>query len=233
MISIDSQVPGDFSTNGLFMSGEYPTAVQLSAANVVNVPVTVERLTAKIRLGSLTVTPDANLSLGDFVITGVSAQMVRDKARALGTLASSGFGYVSGVVPSGDQSGAVVKSFLNSPYTLPGGYTAGTTLNPEAYFYVFPNDDADNKVTMLNIYGTYLGEPMYFPFVINAEASTEGGNTTDGTWIQRNMVYTLNVHLKKIGSGSDNPNIPNEEVSMEVTVSVEDWAGELIQNVEW
>ena len=49
----------------------------------------------------------------------------------------------------------------------------------------------------------------------------------------RNKIYTLNVTLKKIGNSSENPNVPNEEVSMDVEVEVANWEAELIQEVEW
>lgn len=105
-------------------------------------------------------------------------------------------------------------------------------MNPEVYFYVFPNDNTNNNATLLNLYGNYKGKEIYFPFYINQQQGV-GSSTTDGTWITRNKIYTLNVTLKKIGNSSENPNVPNEEVSMDVEVEVANWEAELIQEVEW
>lgn len=228
MVALGSQVPGDFSSTGLFMSGEAADPVTLTTGSVASVEVTVKRLTAKVRLSGLTVTPAEGLSLDDFELTGVSIQKARDKFSPMGAMSTSGFSYVGGVQMEG--SGLTPVSYLNELYNLPGGY-AGTKLDPEIYFYVFPNDNTDNNATLMNIYGEYKGDPMYYTFRINDKMAE--GSTTDGTWIQRNKIYTLNVTLKKIGSGGEDPNVPNEEVSMDVQVVVADWENELVQNVEW
>lgn len=230
MIDLSTQVPKDFQTDGLFMSGETEDPITLSTEGIVSVPVTVRRLTSKVRLGSLTVAPDGGLSIDDFKLKGVSIQKARDKYDALGVVRSSGFNYVGGVQPAGSESLQV--DYLNEFYSLPNGYSAGTKLNPEVYFYVFPNDNTNNNATLLNLYGNYKGKEIYFPFYINQQQGV-GSSTTDGTWITRNKIYTLNVTLKKIGNSSENPNVPNEEVSMDVEVEVANWEAELIQEVEW
>ena len=228
MIALDSQVPGDFSAKGLFMSGESAGAVTLKTDETVTVPVTVKRLTAKVRLGSLTVTPEAGLSISDFALAGVSIQKARDKAAPTGILATEGVGYVGGL--SGD--GAVSKSYLHEYVQLPFDYMSGTPFGPKTYFYVLPNDDTNGQATIMSVYGQYKGTPMYYSFVINGEPG-QGAKAADGTFIQRNKVYTLNITLRKIGSGGEDPNVPNEEAEMTVTVDVAPWEDELIQDVEW
>ena len=147
-------------------------------------------------------------------------------------MATTGFTYVGGIEGSTSSAGVTPKSYLNESYSLPENYVGGSRLTPQVYFYVFPNDNTDNHSTILTLHGTYDGEPMYYSFYVNDKAEA-GENATDGTWIQRNKIYTLNVTLKKLGSGSENPDVPNELVSMDVTVEVADWDGELIQDVEW
>ena len=229
LVSLGTQVPGDFQSEGLFMSGETSAPVTLSADNVVKVPVTVSRLTSKIRLGSLTVTPDQGLSIDDFVLEGVSIQKARDHYNAMGIDLSTGFDYIGGVQLPGFES--LQADYLNELYSLPGGY-AGTKLDPQVYFYVFPNDNTDGNATLMNLYGQYKGTDVFFPFYINDQVGSNG-STTDGTWIGRNKVYTLNVTLRKIGNGGGDPNVPNEQVSMDVEIDVADWEGELIQEIEW
>jgi len=43
----------------------------------------------------------------------------------------------------------------------------------------------------------------------------------------------VNVTLKRLGSGSDNPEVPADPASLTVTVEPQEWATDLIQNVEW
>ena len=231
MVALSTQTP-NFSTTGLFMSGEAASAVTLRTDDVVGVPVQVKRLVAKVRVGTLTVTPAEGLSLDNFELTGMSIQKARDKAPALGGMPTTGFSYVGGVVLADDHSGAVAQSYLKEAYSLAPGYVSGTPLTPNVYFYVFPNDNTDNESTLFSLHGTYNGETMYYSFYINDQVGS-GENATDGNYIQRNKIYTLNILLKKLGNGGDDPNVPSEEASMEVTVTVADWEGELIQDVEW
>lgn len=228
MIGLDSQVPGDFSSTGLFMSGEHATPVTLSKDETVGITVQVKRITAKVKLGSLTVVPESGLSLDDFTLTGVSIQKARDKAPVFGGIPTTGFNYIGGI----DGSGAVTVPYLHEHYSLPENYVGGTRLEPEVHFYVFPNDNTDNESTLMTLYGEYNGGKVFYPFYINDKIGA-GENASDGTWIQRNKVYTLNVTLKKLGTGSENPNVPNEQVSMDVTVEIADWEGDLNQDVEW
>lgn len=229
LLALDTQVPGDFSSKGLFMSGEASGAVTLKTDDVVNVPVTVKRLTAKIKLGGITVIPELGLNLSDFELTGVSVQKARDKAPVMGGLATAGFGYIGGL----DNGGLVVNPFLNEFIQLPVDYTSGTRYEPKAYFYVFANDDTNGEATLLSVHGEYKGTPMYYSFYINDKASSTGGNSTDGNFIERNKVYTLNVTLRKIGNGGEDPDVPNEAADMTVTVDIAPWEDELAQEVEW
>lgn len=231
LVSLDSQVPGDFSNSGLLMSGEYDGQVVLNATETVSIAVPVARVTAKVRLGALTVTPDEGLSLDDFELLGVSIQEARDRAPVLGGLAATGFNYVGGILAAGQTGSA--KSYLYESYSLPEGYTGGSRLSPQLYFYLFPNDNTDGYATLLTLYGKYKQVPMYYSFYINNKAADSGDNATDGNWIERNKVYTIQVLLKRLGNGGDDPNIPNEAVGMDVAIEVSDWEGELIQDIDW
>lgn len=231
MISLDTQVPGDFSSSGLFMSGQTSAPVQLKTNETVSVTIPVKRLTAKIRLGSLKASPAEGLNLSDFRLTGVSVQKARSAAPVSGNLSVTGFEYASGIVPA--NSSDILKSYLHELYGLPENYISGTELSPNAYFYVFPNDNTNGQATRFTLYGSYKGNPMYYTFLINDKASGSGANAPDGTWIQRNKIYTLNVTLRKLANGGDDPNTPNEEASLNVNIEVADWDGELIQTVEW
>lgn len=43
----------------------------------------------------------------------------------------------------------------------------------------------------------------------------------------------INVTLKKLGSGSSDPEVPADPASLTVTVEPQAWETDLIQNVEW
>ena len=100
------------------------------------------------------------------------------------------------------------------------------------YFYLLRSDNGDGLPTLIPLAGTYDGQPVYFPFRINDTVGSDGA-TSDGTFIRRNSVYVVNVTLKRLGSGSDNPEVPADPASLTVTVEPQEWATDLIQNVEW
>lgn len=90
----------------------------------------------------------------------------------------------------------------------------------------------DGNTTLITLAGTYAGEPTYFSFRIN-DGTVTGGGTNDGTFIRRNSVYTVNVTLRRLGGGSTDPEVTADPASLTVTVEPQEWATELVQNVEW
>jgi hypothetical protein len=75
-----------------------------------------------------------------------------------------------------------------------------------------PSDNDDGNTTLITLAGTYDGQPAYFPFRINDKAGT-GEASSDGTFIRRNYVYTVNVKLKRLGGGSSNPEVGRSGVA--------------------
>ena len=94
------------------------------------------------------------------------------------------------------------------------------------------SDNDDGNTTLITLAGTYDGQPAYFPFRINDKAGT-GEASSDGTFIRRNYVYTVNVKLKRLGGGSSNPEVPADPASLAITVEPQNWTAELVQDVEW
>ena len=225
-VSLDTQSTYDLSsssTNGLFMSGEYGQAVTLNPTTTTEIQVSVKRLVAKVRLGKLTIPADAT-GFDLFSLSGVSVQKTRDKATVKQPSPAGSFGYVSGVTTTAFPS---VKSYLNDVIALPNGFAGGEVADVANYFYVFPNDNTDDNYTLLTLAGSLDGgtTTTYYPFIINIDDPAYK--------IESNKIYTLNVTLKKLTSGSDDPNEPYAEGSLEVEITVDNWETELVQNVEW
>lgn len=235
-LNIDSQIP-DFTSNALFMSGE-TDGVRVIANTVTPVTINVDRVVAKVRLTSLTISPSATSDITRLVIQGISMQKVPYWAYYLGDVTylvdpADQYTYAGGIA-GGDVS-VTVLGHLHDAVTLPGPYTPDTNILPDDYYYyyVFPNDAVDNEATLLTIYGTYDGQPAYYTFPINNETQTGGGASADGTYIHRNMIYDLNVTLTNLPLYADSPDAINEFGSIIVTVTPQPWGGNLIQNVTW
>lgn len=230
LFSIETQDPDNLDQNGLFMSGE-ATDVELEGGETTTATIDVRRVVAKVNLNSVTVSPDEFSSLSKFKLLGVSMQRVPHYAFPVGTAMSTLGDYRGGL------AGEVSTLIPTNPDLLYTEYaptiTQDVALSPQIYFYVFPNDDSDGNPTLLTLYGTYDNQDAYYTVVVNDPASVGTGNTTDGTYVRRNMIYSLNVTLKRLSSFSDDPDRISDRATLEVTVNVLNWEGDLIQNVEW
>lgn len=217
------QNPANRAITGLVMSGE-SSELTLTSGSPVPVTVSIKRIVAKIELGSVTITPEAGHTEA-FVLTQVSIQKAKSNAN-IGPVT-----IVSNAPFYGGLSGT--ESSVPNPdnYLLDAISTDQPNGSPKVFdnfFYVFPNDEVGAE-TLLTITGTYKGNITHFPFRINSIVSS----TADGTLIKRNTRYILNVTLKKLGSGTTDPDTPGDPAAIEVTVTTEGWEGPLVQDLEW
>lgn len=221
------QSPANRSTTGLVMSGESGD-ITLSSTTVQTVPITIKRVVAKIELKTILINPDPEHT-GTFVLTGVGIQKAKGKATAGPTTIMTFNNPVYGGHAGSKSTVPAPDNYLWDPITD----TPATGLPKDCnnYFYVFPNT-IEGEETLITISGTYNGITTHFPFRINHVAGS-GSSTTDGTRIKRNTRYLLNVTLKKLGSGSTDPDIPGDPAAIDVTVTTENWEGPLTQDVEW
>lgn len=217
------QNPAKRETTGLVMSGESPE-LTLTSGNPVPVSVSIKRVVAKIELGSVTINPEAGHT-EPFILTHVSIQKAKSKATVGPVTVLSEMPFYGGFAGTESSIPTPDNYLLN---TITTDQPDGTAKSFDNFFYVFPNEETGAE-TLLTISGTYKGTVTHFPFRINNIAS----GTTDGTLIKRNTRYILNVTLKKLGSGTTDPDIPGDPAAVEVTVTTEGWEGPLVQDVEW
>ena len=193
----------------------------LSANTVSEATIPISRVVAKVKLGTLTIAPEAGHDAAKFALTKVMVMKARSSVKmGLPSVDYTPNAFYGGM--QGDKS--TVKTYLAETIST-GDYA-------NRYFYVLPSDNGDGNTTLITLAGTYDGQPVYFPFRINDTVGSDGA-TSDGTFIRRNSVYVVNVTLKRLGSGSDNPEVPADPASLTVTVEPQEWATDLIQNVEW
>lgn len=214
---LDEQEANDVTTTGLVMSGQANITL-IAGDNVMPFPLEVRRVVGKVRLGSVTFDPEVGQD-GTFVLQNVLIMRARSEASFGATTIYTGTGFYGGV--TGTVS--VQRDFLAEAISL--------TDYSDRFFYVFPNDNTDDNSTLLTLQGTFDGNTVYFPIRIN-DLSGIGGSTSDGSYIKRNMIYTLNVTIKRPGNGSPDPETPVDPATLQITVGVVDWEGDLIQNVE-
>lgn len=138
---------------------------------------------------------------------------------------------------NGGHEGAVVTQYLYEAVT---GHTANTELTTPYYFYTFPNVDS-SKPTKLIIKGLFDADgsgstsapiARYYPITINkkqANTTISGGAGTDKGSIAANTRYVLTAVIKGEGAADDKTDI--DPATLQLTVTVADWALTISQNV--
>lgn len=236
LVTLQSQNIATLEETGLLMSGETTDAYTLAEGNnTVSIP--VSRRVAKIVLKSVIVNP-GSANITNFLLDSVSIQKARVNGTPLGvvqTIENEVANFAGGIAsPAGaNPNFSTTYAFLSE--NLPAfktGENIITTENDERYFYVLPNDGANNNPTMLTLSGVYgtNSANAYFPIVINGE---NGSGSTDGTFIKSNQVYEISVVINHPNSPSEDPNVLPSTGVLDVTIVPLDWESHIEQNVEW
>lgn len=229
-IHLDDQ-NDDITTNGFVMSGEASkTLVKGSTSPENSVSVPVDRVVAKIKLGTVKVAAETGHT-GTFVLQNVHIM----KGMPYAPVNPGSITGVQGVAPGlyGGLANATYATTEQKGYlasTLPATIEDIEDTPSSIVFYVFPNTTAADA-TLLTFEGTYDGTTVYYPFRINDLVKTVGDGS--GEYIKRNTVHTINVTFKKPGNGSSDPELPLDPTDLEVTVSAAAWKVVPTQEVSW
>lgn len=202
------------------MSGQ--ASVELVANQTKETTIPISRLVAKVKLGKVTIEPEAGHDISEFNLEKVLIMNARGSALMGLPATNYTLNYLYGAMP---VNGNIEKSYLSETISA-ADYTG-------RYFYVLPSDNDDGHTTLITLAATYKGIPTYFPFRINNKTAESEGETTDGKFIERNHIYTINITIKRLGNGSVDPTEPGDPAALVVTVEPQDWETEIIQNVEW
>lgn len=138
---------------------------------------------------------------------------------------------------NGGDEGAVVTQYLYEAVT---GHTANTELTTPYYFYTFPNvsTSAPTKLIIKGMFdadgsgSTSAPIARYYPITINkkqANTTISGGAGTDKGSIAANTRYVLTAVIKGEGAADDKTDI--DPATLQLTVTVADWALTISQNV--
>lgn len=217
----------NIETSGFVMSGQYPTDIVLTKDETEEIKVIIKRTMAKVILGSITFVPEEGHELDKLEILGVAVQRVAPDATLAPIAGIYGSKHYGGFesVDQGLETYDVFKSdidYSNFHKDEQGNVAANKPNVLNIPFFVFPNNNPD-KCTLLTIKAKYENEIHYFPVKVNH---------ADGEYVDTNTQYTVNLTLKKFGDGTTDPELPNEEASLEVEIEVAEWAF-ITQNEEW
>lgn len=138
--------------------------------------------------------------------------------------------------------------YLTGNYTGPSGTVAylansvtppvsvGTEHKTDYWFYILPNEETTRTALVLE--GTFkksasdAGTTIYYPIIVNKSqtgTNITGASGTGTSNIARNTTYAIKATIKNIGTGDPTGEI--NPTSLELTVSVADWALNITQDV--
>ena len=206
--------------------------VTLVAGASNSATVSVERVVAKIKVGTITIAPSTGYDASKLTLSKVYVQRVR----SVSMLGKSNWLLANTTTPNFWLGGTTDNASVTT-LAYPGRFSgnlanSGTTVttNDNDFFYVMPNNVGEN-CTLLTIEGTYNGVKQFYVFRVNDVY--DGSNEETGKYIRNNREYTLNITLKKIGDGSTDPDVPSDPATLDVSVSVKNWVIVPTQSVEW
>lgn len=195
---------------GLVMTGETDATLQSITEGTNNITIPLSRIVAKIKLGSITIDPTAGVDPTLFQLTGIA--IIKAKSQTSLGIPSivTAQPFYSGIKGLTVQDSNNIKGYLYEPISL-SDYS-------ERYFYVFANDNSEEDATLMALEGTYNGVTMYYPFRLPA--------------IARNTEHTINITLRRLGTGSPDPELPSDPTTLIVTITPADWVVVPTQNVD-
>ncbi len=226
------------SSDNLPMSGQ-TTGVVLQPGVTTNASVTLSRLVARVSVSNIKTAFDAGGQYNNatfktdkiflYNASGVSKVATGD---ATTTMPTSPAWLNGGTVSAGTWT-------TGTDYLLDELSTPSASVTTPHWFYTFANNSTTNP-TKLVISGlfdtdgsgtTYSEKRVYYPIVVNkAQTGTNIEGTGGGTsTIARNRDYAITATIK--GIGADSPDEDIEPVSMQLSVSVDEWELTFLQDV--
>ena len=215
--------------NNLPMLGS-TTGKDFTAGTETDANIALSRLVARVSISNVKTAfdpvgrfKDATFKVDAIYLKNVDSSVNADKT--------------GGAPINGGHEGAVVTQYLYEAVT---GHTANTELTTPYYFYTFPNVDS-SKPTKLIIKGLFDADgsgstsapiARYYPITINkkqANTTISGGAGTDKGSIAANTRYVLTAVIKGEGAADDKTDI--DPATLQLTVTVADWALTISQNV--
>ena len=206
------------------------TGKDFTAGTETEANIALSRLVARVSISSVKTAfdpvgrfKDATFKVDAIYLKNVDSSVNADKT--------------GGAPINGGHEGAVVTQYLYEAVT---GHTANAELTTPYYFYTFPNVDS-SKPTKLIIKGLFDADgsgstsapiARYYPITINkkqANTTISGGAGTDKGSIAANTRYVLTAVIKGEGAADDKTDI--DPATLQLTVTVADWALTISQNV--
>ena len=196
----------------------------------------LSRLVARVSVSSIKTAfdPNGQYSAASYELKNVFVRnAVKEAVPATGNYSQTKMGTPAYL--TGNHNGSSgTASYLATAVTP--AVNVKTEHKTDYWFYIFPNEETTRTALVLE--GTFkknasdAGTTIYYPVVINKKQTGTTITGTSGTGtstIARNTTYAIKATIKSIGT--EDPDGEITPTSLELTVSVADWALNITQDV--
>lgn len=208
----------------------------LNAGSNTGMVAEVSRLVARVSVSSIksAFDPNGQYSAASYTLKNIFVRnVIKEAVPATGGYSTTKITTPAFLTGSYDSSTGTVAYLANAISPAVNVSTEHTT---NYWFYILPNEETTHTALVLE--GTFkknasdTGTTIYYPIVINrkqAGTTLTGSSGTGTSNIARNTTYAIKAVIKNIGT--TNPMGDITPTSLEVTVSVANWALNITQDV--
>ncbi len=233
----DAQTKDCLPMSGDVKDGSGNKTFALSAGDNKNMTAEVSRLVARVSVSSIKTAfdPNSQYSAASYELKNIFVRnAVQDVVPATGGYSETKMGKPAYLTGNYDSSTGTVAYLSTAVSPAVNVSTEHTT---DYWFYIFPNEETDTH-TALVLEGTFkkdaadAGTTMYYPVIVNKSqtgTSFTGNSGTGTSNIARNTTYAIKATIKNIGTTDPKGDIT--PTSLELTVSVANWALNITQDV--
>lgn len=232
----DAQTKNCLPMSGDVKDSSKSTTFTLSAGENKGMTAEVSRLVARVSVNSIksAFDPNGQYSAASYTLKNIFVRnVIKEVAPATGGYSTTKMSTPAFLTGSYDSSAGAV-SYLANAITPAANVSTEHTTN--YWFYILPNEETTHTALVLE--GTFkknasdAGTTIYYPIIINKKQAGTTLTGTSGTGtsnIARNTTYAIKAVIKSIGTKDPDGEIT--PTSLEVTVSVANWALNITQNV--
>ena len=232
----DAQTKDCLPMSGDVKDGSGNATFTLSAGSNTGMTAQLSRLVARVSVSSIKTAfdPNGQYSAASYELKNI---FVRNAVKEA-VPGTSGYSTTKMETPAyltGTYTGSSGTAAYLANAVTPG-VDVSTEHKTDYWFYILPNEEATRTALVLE--GTFkknasdAGSTIYYPIIVN---KSQTGTTLTGTAgtgtsnIARNTTYAIKATIKNIGT--DDPTGEINPTSLELTVSVADWALNIMQDV--
>lgn len=232
----DAQTKDCLPMSGDVKDGSGNATFTLSAGSNTGMTAQLSRLVARVSVSSIKTAfdPNGQYSAASYELKNI---FVRNAVKEA-VPGTSGYSTTKMETPAyltGTYTGSSGTAAYLANAVTPG-VDVSTEHKTDYWFYILPNEETTHTALVLE--GTFkknasdAGSTIYYPIIVNK--SQTGTNITGASGagtsnIARNTTYAIKATIKNIGT--DDPTGEINPTSLELTVSVADWALNITQDV--